>query len=226
VADSALVQHDRDLFSVEHQLSWSGVRIPVRMTILRLGNGQLILHSPVPISSQLERALAALGSVGFIVVPQAHGKFAAEAARQFPNAELISAPFPSRSQRALPIDGELRDEPPASWRGDVDSLLVRGFRLNEVALLQRASKTLILTDLCFNIHRSPSRATRTFLRANGAWRRFGPSHMIRLFFVSDRPALRESVQSILQWDFDRVIPGHGDVLEREAKASLRDAWLS
>ena len=60
----------------------------------------------------LERELEELGSVGFIVVPQAHGRFAAQAARQFPDAQLLSAPFPSRRQRALPLRGELSDQPP------------------------------------------------------------------------------------------------------------------
>ena len=195
------------------------------MTVLRLGDGQLVLHSPVPISPAQERELADLGSVGFIVVPQAHGRFAAQAAQKFPDAQLLAAPFASRRQRKLPLHGELTDQAPAPWHGQVDSLLVRGFRLNEVVLFQRSSRTLILTDLCFNIHRSSSRVARMLFRANGMWQRFGPSRTIRLF-VSDRQAFRESVQRILMWDFERIIPGHGEVLERGGKDALREVWLS
>ena len=223
---TSLVQHDRDLFSIEHQLGWQGglIPIPVRMTVLRLADGQLILHSPVPVSPSQEEELARIGSVGFIVVPQAHGRFAAQAARQFPKAQLFAAPFPSRRQRKLPVHGKLADWPPASLRGQIDSHLVRGFRLNEVVLFQRSSRTLVLTDLCFNIHRSTSRVARTFFRANGMWQRFGPSRLIRLA-VSDREAFRESVRRILEWDFERVIPSHGEVLERDGKQALREAWL-
>lgn len=195
------------------------------MTILRLGDGQLVLHSPVPISPAQKRELAELGSVGFIVVPQAHGRFAAQAAQQFPDAQLLAAPFASRRQRKLPLHGKLADQAPASWHGQLDSLLVRGFRLNEVVLCQRSSRTLILTDLCFNIHRSSSRVARMLFRANGMWQRFGPSRTIRLF-VSDRQAFRESVQRILAWDFERIIPGHGEVLERGGRNALREVWLS
>ena len=213
---------------MEHQLAWQGglIPLPVRMTVLRLGDGQLILHSPVPVSPAQERELAGLGSVGFIVVPRAHGRFAAQAAQQFPDARLLAAPFASRRQRKLPLHGELADRSPASWHGQVDSLLVRGFRLNEVVLFQRSSRTLILTDLCFNIHRSSSRLARTFFRANGCWQRFGPSRMSRLFCVSNRRAFQESIQRILGWDFERIIPGHGEVLERGGKHALREAWLS
>ena len=196
------------------------------MTVLRLKDGQLILHSPVPVSPSDERRLAELGPVSFIVVPQAHGRFAAQVAHQYPNAQLLSAPFPSRRQRGLSFRGGLTDQPPSPWSGQVDSLFVHGFRLNEVVLLHRISRTLILTDLCFNICRSSSLVARAFLRANGAWQRFGPSRMIRLFFVSDRPAFRESIERILDWDFERIIPGHGDVLNAGGKEALRKAWLT
>jgi hypothetical protein len=45
--------------------------------------------------------------------------------------------------------------------------------------------------------------------------------------VRDRPALRASVERILQWDFDRVVVTHGDVLEHGGKDALRAgfAWL-
>jgi hypothetical protein len=71
----ALVQHDVDLWSSEHQFGWQGglISIPVRMTVIRLADKRLILHSPVPISPKLREELDALGPVGFIVVPEAHG---------------------------------------------------------------------------------------------------------------------------------------------------------
>jgi hypothetical protein len=74
-----LVRHDTDLWSAEHTFGWQAglVPIPVRMTVLRLRDGRLVLHSPIPISAELDVELDALGPVGFIVVPSAHGKFAA-----------------------------------------------------------------------------------------------------------------------------------------------------
>ena len=99
-----------------------------------------------------------------------------------------------------------------------------GFRLHEVVLLHRPSRTLVVTDLCFNVHRSSSRIARLFFRANGMWRRFGPSRMVRRL-VSDRAAFRRSIEQILQWDFERIVPGHGDVVEKGGPAALRAAWL-
>lgn len=205
----ALVRHDTDLWSVEYQLEWL-VPIPVRMTVIRLDDGRLILHSPAPITPELQDELDALGPVGFIAVPRAHGKFAAQASQTYPAAQLLV----------------LADQPPAAWAGQVESHLVLGFRLDEVVLFHRPSRTLVITDLCFNIHRSSSRTARLFFRANGVWQRFGPSRLIRLLAVSDRAALRRSIEHVLRWDFERIVPGHGDVIEHGGRAALRAAWLS
>jgi hypothetical protein len=225
---AVLVRHDADLWSVEHELAWQGglVPIPVRMTVIRLGGGQLILHSPVPISPELRQELDALGPVGFIVVPRAHGRFAEQVSQVYPSARLLAAPGAPRKRRSLAFHASLADRPPAGWAGRVESHLVLGFRLQEVVLFHRSSRTLVLTDLCFNVQRSSSRVARLFFRANGMWQRFGPSRIIRRTAVSDRAALQRSLELVLRWDFERIVPGHGDVIEHGGPAALRAAWPS
>lgn len=196
------------------------------MTVLRLDDGQLILHSPVPIAPELRKELDALGPVGFIVVPQAHGRFAGQISRSYPSAQLLAAPSASWRRKPLSFHASLADQRPALWAGQVESLLVLGFRLQEVVLFHRSSRTLLLTDLCFNIRRSSSTVARLFFRANGMWQRFGPSRIIRQLGVSDRAAFRRSLERVQQWDFERIIPGHGDVIEQGGPAALSAAWPS
>ncbi len=100
---SILIQHDTDLFSTEHEFGWQAglIRIPVRMTVLRLGDGRLVLHSPVPIAGELRVELDALCEVGFIVIPNAHGRFAALVSQAFPDAQLVAAPAAPRRRKAL-----------------------------------------------------------------------------------------------------------------------------
>lgn len=83
----------------------------------------------------------------------------------------------------------------------------------------------MITDLCFHIHDSRSPTARLFFRANGMGRRFGPSRLIRRLAVSDRAALERSLERILSWEFERIVPGHGEVIEQEGRAALRSAWL-
>jgi hypothetical protein len=196
------------------------------MTVIRLGDGRLILHSPVPISPELRDELDALGQVGFIVVPEAHGKFAGQASQSYPSARLLAAPSAPGRRKSLLFHGSLADQPPAAWAGQVESHLVLGFRLHEVVLFHRSSRSLVLTDLCFNIHRSSSRVARLFFRVNGVWQRFGPSRIIRQIGVSDRAAFQRSLEHVLRWDFEQIVPGHGDVLEHGGPAALRAAWMS
>lgn len=222
-----LVQHDADLWSTEYELAWQSglVPIPVRMTVIRLPDGALVLHSPAPLSAALRAELDDLGRVGFIVVPWAHGAFAQQAAQAYPLARLLAAPEAPRRRSALPFHGSIADHAPESWSGLVESHLVQGFRLNEVVLFHRRSRTLVITDLCFNIHHSRSGSARLFFRANGMWQRFGPSRLIRRLAVSDRSALENSLDRILRWEFERVVPGHGEVIEQGGRAALRAAWL-
>jgi hypothetical protein len=221
-----LTQHAPDLWSAEQTFGWLGGTTPlaVRMTVLRLASGALIVHSPIEISPELRRELDALGRVGFIVIPWAHGKFAEQAAETWPGAQLLAAPKPGSGHESLRFSGSLADDPPAAWAGQIETHWVRGFRLNEVVLFHRPSRTLVITDLCFNIQRAPSRWAEFVYRADGMWRRFGPSWVIRFLAVSDRAALRESLERIGRWDFRRIVPGHGDILEDAGPEVLRAAW--
>ena len=223
-----LVQHDSDLWSCEHEFGWQAglITIPVRMTVFRLDDKRLVLHSPVPIPAQLRAELDALGPVAFIIVPRAHGRFSAEASRLFPAAQLIAAPSPPSRRMSDRSSASLGNNPLAAWAGQIESLLVQGFRLNEVVLFHPPSRTLVLTDLCFNIYHSSSRVSRLFFKANGMWQSFGPSRLIRRFAVSNRAALRRSLEAVLRWDFERIIPGHGNTIERGGKDALRAAWFS
>jgi hypothetical protein len=204
------------------------LEIGTRMSVVRLGDGGLFLHSLVVIDEETRAALEGVGPVRFLVAGnKLHHLHLAGAVRVFPGAQLWGAPGLAEKRKDLRFEGELGDEVPAAWQADLGSLAVRGIpRMNEVVFLHRPSRTLLVTDLCFNVRHSDFLATRLFMRANGAYGRFGPSRLLRSL-VRDRPALRASLQAILAWDFDRVVVTHGEVLERGGRDALRAgfAWL-
>ena len=43
---------------------------------------------------------------------------------------------------------------------------------------------------------------------------------------SDKGAARASLERILAWDFERVVLAHGDCIDTDAKARLREAWAN
>ena len=41
---------------------------------------------------------------------------------------------------------------------------------------------------------------------------------------NDKNAARASLKKILQWDFDKIILSHGDIIEENAKEIALKAW--
>jgi hypothetical protein len=95
--------------------------------------------------------------------------------------------------------------------------------MNEVALLHEPSRTLVLTDLVFNVQAGPGNRARLFHRLVGATGRFGPHRLIRLG-IRDRVAARRSIDRILGWEFDRIVMSHGEVVPTGGRALLEQAF--
>jgi hypothetical protein len=199
--------------------------IGARMTVVRLRDGSLLLHSPVALDDELRAELAALGPVHWLVGPsKVHHLFLAEYVRAYPDATLCAAPGLEEKRKDLSFDLILDDGTPEEWRRDLATEIFRGAPLmNEVVFFHPASRSLILTDLAFNVRPGPTNKAWVFHRLVGATGRFGPHRIARLG-IRDRRAAWRSVQRILEWEFDRVIVSHGEVLERGGHAAFAAAF--
>ena len=82
-----------------------------------------------------------------------------------------------------------------------------------MAFRHRASRTLILTDWVFNVARPESLGSRFFFTLTGVLGGLSVSRLIR-FLTRDKAAAQRSFGRILQWDFDRIVMAHGDVLDQ------------
>ena len=219
----------RDLWTIDQPFRVGGLDLGVRTAVFRLRDGGTLVHAPGPLTAQLGREIEALGPVRALIAPNLlHHMFLAASAQAFPQARVFGAPGLREKLPGMRIDEPLGAQAPPLWGTELDQLLVRGApSMNEVVFLHRASRTLVCLDLCFNVRRSSSLFTRAFMRANGALGRFGPSRLFRYTILKDPAALRESVDRILDWDFDRVTVAHGDVLESGGREALRAsfAWL-
>ena len=89
----ALERLDDDLWIATRPLPlWVG-DVGTRMTVLRLGGGDLLLHSPVSLDPALRAALDAIGRVRWVVGPSlVHHLFLGDYASAYPAAELWGAP--------------------------------------------------------------------------------------------------------------------------------------
>jgi hypothetical protein len=102
---------------------------------------------------------------------------------------------------------------------------LEGTRIREVAFVHAPSRTLVLTDAVFNYRGNDLPwLARTFMRANRAYGRFGPSRIFTSFVIADGDAFQASIEAVLEHDFDRVIMSHGSVLETGGKDAIRAAF--
>ena len=218
----------RDIWVVERPQRFYGIEVGTRMTVMRLADGNLLLHSPVALDAALRRELDAIGRVRYAVAPnRVHHLYAGEVAAAYPQSRLWVAPGLARKRPDLVFVDVLGDDAPPEWRGVVDQVFFRGRPYeNEVVFLHRASRTLILCDLAFNFGPRSAAPTRVLMRLIRSYGRFGPS-TLDPWLIRDRRAARESLERILAWDFDRVVVAHGDVLEGGGRDALRRgyAWL-
>src|SRR5262249_58999931 len=75
----ALRALDRDIWVADRPLKLAVGDIGARMTVIRLADGGLFLHSPVPLDAATKRALDELGPVRVVVAPsKVHHLFASE----------------------------------------------------------------------------------------------------------------------------------------------------
>ncbi len=213
------------LWTIDAPLRVGGIDLGTRTTALRLGGGGLLLHSPGPLSDATRAALEKHGPVAALVAPNAlHHLYLPENAAAFPDAEIWVAPGVHEKRKDVAGMRELGPDAPRLWAGEVEQLEVGGVpRIRELVFFHAASRTLLLTDLAFNVRSSDQLLTRLFLRLNRAYGRFGPSRMMRSM-IKDKPALRRSLDRILAWDFDRVVVTHGEVLESGGRDALRAAF--
>ena len=216
------------LWVTERPQRFYGLEVGCRMTVIRLEDASLVLHSPVALDARLCDELDALGTVRYAIAPNRfHHLHAGDVARAYPETRLWVAAGVERKRPDLKIAGVLADDPPAEWKGEVDQLYFRGRPFeNEVVFLHRASRTLVLCDLAFNFGATAPMTTRVVMTLLGGYGRFRPTRLDPLL-IRDRRAARQSLEQILAWDFDRVVVAHGDVLERGGRPALRAGyrWL-
>jgi hypothetical protein len=228
-APMPLVSHTPGVWSIAHPLTVGGI-LPMgtRTTILRLDSGGLLVHAPGPLDAADAAAVRALGPVEAIVAPnKEHHLFFAAARAAFPEARGYAVPGAQGRVRSA-VDGPFGAGAAGPWEDGLLAVDVGGMpRLEETLLFHRASGTLVTCDLSFNIQRVEGWLPRTALELAGAYGRFGPSRLFRSWYLQDRPALRRTVDQLLDLPLTRIVLAHGETVDTDARATLEAAfdWL-
>lgn len=220
---------DDGLWALATPHSFLGLHVGTRMTVVRLRDGALLLHSPVALDAETRAAVDALGPVAHVVAPNAyHHVYAGEWAAAYPKAK-VHAPEALRAKRPdLRVDAVLdAARPDPDWAGALVPHAIDGSMLHETVFVHPATRTVVSADLTENFETSDHWATRQYLKATGIHGKVGLAVQLHLLF-RDHKAARRSIDGLLEHDFDRVIISHGRVIDRGGREAVRqtyEGWL-
>lgn len=228
-------------------LRFGRIKIGGRGTVVKLSNGALAVFSPVALTPTVLTSLTErLGSqdIRYITaLDQEHHIFVESWHKQWPNATIIAPetlPDYRDKQNYFKVPSSnwhlFRKNDPASlsvdpaFDAEFDAEYVHAHANQEIVFHHRPSRTLIEADLLFNLPAteqmsrsgvSPTSGflTRLFVGLNNTagdaiWQRRFLWYAIS---SSDRKGYNASMAKIAKWDFDRIIPCHGDVIETNGK---------
>jgi len=202
---------------------------PTRMTIIRTDSSDLFVHSPTALSADLKSDIAKLGQVRWIVAPnRLHYWWTPDWKRAFPEAEVFLAPgiIEQADGRISFPHSDLKGAAGYPWDDAIATLPVISSYMTEFVFFHRASRTLLLTDFIENFEPAKlSLGMRLLTWLGGCLDPNGsmPRDM-RLTFRKRRAELRGVIETMIEWNPERIILAHGRWYRHNGAAELQRAF--
>lgn len=206
------------------QFPWRalGIDFQRNVTLLRLPDRRLIVHSTAPFEPADLNAIRRFGEPAWLVeATLIHDTFAKEGHAAFPHLPYYA---PANFTAASGVATESLGSPPPDWAGEIEVLEIAGLRRpNEHAFFHRAARILVLADLLFHFPSGTRGWGRFFIqRVLRLPRLVGMSILFRMM-IRDQAAFARSIRQMLEWDFERIIVAHAEPLEEDARTTLIEA---
>lgn len=196
--------------------------LPVRSTYVSVKEGGILI-SPGSML-QLDQ-LKNLPLVTDIVAPNLfHCAGMMKASSFFSIAKKWGAPNSKMSKPDVEWTDELIKE---KWpyTSELPMIHLQGMpSVNEVVFFHKESKSLIVTDLCFNMLDAKGIGSWLILNLFGTYKKFAISKLL-LKQVKDKQAFENSLAEVFSYDFDNIILSHGYNIMGEAKSKLKKAFI-
>lgn len=209
-----------NIYTLEAGLRFFGLPIDTRMTVINTADGVLV-HSPVKAPVDI---LAGIGELRWAVAPNKfHHLYVGDWIDA--GAEGWAAPGLPDKRKDLTFTGVLNEvgEP---FGDEILAIPLTCFPMsNEVVLFHKPSRTLVVTDLVFNLSKQAKFSARAAFAMAGAYPGCKTSNLERILMKRD--LARQDFETILAQEFDRIIMSHGDIVETGGKDALKHAfrWL-
>ena len=226
-----LVGYVKDqIWILEYPVRFLGMVLYGRMTIIRLNNGELIIHDPCIIDGSTKHEIDAIGKVKYIIAPgYYHHLFVTDFQQKYPDAETFLCPGLERKRPDIKFEWILGNRPDHRWGDVVEQVVVQGPKyIWEVVFFHRPSKTLILVDLLENIGNNFRHPTGLYLQfwwkiVFRMWNnpKAAPEYQVGW---GKKEIVKNCLNKIIGWDADRIILSHGELVEKNVRNTLTSAW--
>ena len=219
-----------EIWILEYPIRFFGMDLFARMTIIKLSNGDLWIHSPCKIDNSLKQQIDKIGEVKYIVAPGTfHHLHVTDFQQNYPDAETYICPGLERKRPDINFEWILGNRPDHRWENEIDQVLIYGTRIIwETVFFHKPSKTLILTDLLENIGDDYQHPSGLLLRfwwkvVFRMWNnpKAAPEYQIGW---GNKAVVKRCLNYILAWGPERVVIAHGELLESNVHNVLTSAW--
>jgi len=213
-----------NLWRVEGALP--GMSLRRTMTIVRRGDGSLLLHSAIALDAVPQRELEALGPIRVIVVPNAGHRLDAPAYKaRYPEAHVM-CPRGARNKAAEVVAVDLTYDDYAD-DGVIRFETLAGVGGSEGAMIVTSADgvSVVLNDVVMNMDTKKDVLGYVFTTLLGSAPGPRVSRLARLVYVKDQAALRSHLERLADLPrLVRLIVSHEKVAYgADASAALRQA---
>ena len=228
-----LIEHvPGQIWILEYPVRFGGMDLFGRTTIIRLENGELIVHDPCIITKNIKDQIDDLGMVKYIIAPGTyHHLYVEDFQKVYPDAETFLCPGLETKRPDLKFDWMLGNKPDSRWNNVFEQVLIQGTRhITEVVFFHKPSETLILVDLLENIgddyqHKADLLLKFYWKAIFHMWNNPKAAPEYQLGW-GDKQIVKTGLEKILSWDAKRLILSHGENIDRDVNQVLRKAWES
>ena len=214
------------VWHAQQPLKFGPISLTTRMTVVRLRDGSLWVHSPISPTHELIEELQKVGTVRYVVAPnKSHHLFFLAFLNAYPTAQGFIAAGLELKREDLSRFPQVPREAP--WGSELQGFFIEGLPiLNETVWFHHDTGTLVLTDLLFCFAETNRGITALVSKLLGVRGKLGMSRTMK-FAIKDKQALAKSVLPLLSLPVQRVIVAHDQIINEQPIARLTHAfaWL-
>eukprot|EP00898_Chlorokybus_atmophyticus_P007052 jgi/Chlat1/7348/Chrsp59S06972 len=192
------------LWVAERPFVWASIDVGGKTAVARLRDGSLFVHSPLALDDGLERALAGIGPRRTTNITACPGL-----AEKKPQINFSATVGESRA-------------PPAEWQGDIELEWFNSEHnpFTRTPFFNEPSRTLFTADLFWS-YPGNNIPSRTWLWS-GMDRVYLPFY--KKFMITRPELFKDSLDRVLAWDWDALLPCHGKFVPTGGKQALKEHY--